>query len=151
MDLSRKQAEADGDIAAQYQAYVDAQYQEWAEREHAASMEEAEQSKEVDREILPKPIALQAFFDIQRVLSSNGIKHALRMQSWFPNMQGNTSICLRMRAPWPLAAPISFQLDEIAARLDLVFYPTEAHETDEGQEEMVVQIIQSLAFENPAP
>jgi hypothetical protein len=48
MDLSRKQAEADGDIAAQYQSYMDAQYQEWAEQEHAASMAEAEQSKEAD-------------------------------------------------------------------------------------------------------
>lgn len=56
-----------------------------------------------------------------------------------------------MRAPWPLAAPVSLQLDEIAARLDLVFYPTEVHDTDDGQEEMVVRIIQSLAFETPTP
>ena len=111
----------------------------------------SEEAAQMDREILPRPIALQSFFDIQRVLSANSIKHALHMQSWFPNMQGNTSICLRMRAPWPLAAPISFQLDEIAARLDLVFYPTEVYETDEGQEEMVVRIIQSLAFENQTP
>lgn len=98
----------------------------------------------MERQFLPKPIALQAFFDIQKVLDKENIDHAIHLQSWRPSPSGGTAIALRFRCAWPLPAPVSFQLDEIAARLDVVFYPRE-NVYVEGVEEMSVNVILSLA------